>query len=142
MSKAKQGSSVMVHYEGTFNDGSVFDSSEGGEPLAFTIGAGQVIAGFEEAVIGMTPGETKTVVITADKAYGPHVADMVIDVDRSQLPEHMTPEIGQVMQLHVPDNDPVRVMITGISESKITLDANHPMAGKDLTFEIQLIEIV
>jgi peptidylprolyl isomerase len=142
MSKAKQGSSVMVHYKGTLNDGSVFDSSEGGEPLAFTIGACQVIAGFEEAVIGMTQGETKTVVITADQAYGPHVADMVIDVDRSQFPEHITPEIGQVMQLRVPDSDPVRVMITGISESKITLDANHPMAGKDLTFEIQLIEIV
>lgn len=142
MTKAKQGSGVRVHYKGTFSDGTVFDSSEGCDPLTFAIGEGQVIPGFENAVIGMSRGETKTVVIAADQAYGPHLNEMVIDVDRSQFQEHITPEIGQVLQLRRPDGQPpIRVTITAISGSTVTLDANHPMAGKDLTFEIQLMEI-
>ncbi len=141
MTEAKQGNSVKVHYKGTFSDGTLFDSSKGCDPLAFTIGQGQVIPGFEDTVIGMSPGETKRVVITADQAYGPHLSEMVADVDRSQFPEHITPEIGQVLQLKRPDGQPIRITITAISGSTITLDANHPMAGKDLTFEIQLMEI-
>jgi peptidylprolyl isomerase len=138
---ARQGNSVRVHYKGTLKDGTVFDSSEGCDPLAFTIGEGQVIPGFEDAVIGMSQGETRTVVIAADQAYGPHLKEMVVDVNRKQFPEHVTPAIGQVFQLRRPDGEPIRVAITGISESTVTLDANHPMAGKDLTFEIQLMEI-
>jgi FKBP-type peptidyl-prolyl cis-trans isomerase 2 len=141
MTAAKHGSNVKVHYRGTFSDGTLFDSSKGCDPLTFTIGQGQVIVGFENAVIGMNPGETKTVVIAADQAYGPHLSEMVADVDLSQFPGNITPEIGQVLQLRRPDGEPIRVTITAISGSTVTLDANHPMAGKDLTFEIQLMEI-
>jgi peptidylprolyl isomerase len=141
MTKATQGSSVKIHYTGTLNDGSVFDSSEGCDPLEFKIGEGHVIPGFEDAVVGMNQGETKKVIITAEQAYGPHLSEMVVDVERTQLPEFMTPEIGQILQLRRPDGHPIRVTITGISGSLITLDANHPMAGKDLTFDIQLMEI-
>lgn len=138
---AIHGSSVKVHYKGTLSDGTVFDSSEGCDPLDFTIGAGQVIPGFEDAVIGMSKGETKTTIITADQAYGPHLVDMVVNVDRDQFPEYITPEVGKALQMRRPGGDPLRVMVIGISESTITLDANHPMAGKDLTFEIQLMEV-
>jgi peptidylprolyl isomerase len=141
MTIAKRGNSVRVHYKGTLNDGTMFDSSEGCDPLAFTIGEGQVIPGFEDAVIGMSQGETKTAVIPADQAYGPHLNEMVVDVDRTQFPEYIKPEIGQTLQMRRPDGHPIRIKVAGISESTITLDANHPMAGKDLTFEIQLIEI-
>jgi FKBP-type peptidyl-prolyl cis-trans isomerase 2 len=141
MKEAKHGSSVRVHYRGKFSDGTLFDSSKGCDPLAFTIGQGQVIPGFENAVIGMKPGDTKTVVVSADQAYGPHLGEMMADVDRSQFPDNITPEIGQVFQLKGPDGKPIRVTIVAISGSTITLDANHPMAGKDLTFEIELMEI-
>ena len=141
MAKAKQGNTVKVHYKGTLNDGTVFDSSEGCDPLAFKIGEGQVIPGFEDAVIGMDHGETKTVFIPADQAYGPHLNEMVVHVERARLPQKTTPEIGQVLHFRRPDGHPLRVTITGITKSTVTLDANHPMAGKDLTFEIQVVEI-
>lgn len=141
MTKAKKGDDVKVHYTGTFSDGALFDSSEGCEPLAFKIGEGKVIPGFEDAVIGMTQGETKKAIIAADKAYGLHLKEMVVEVARAQLPKHIKTEIGQILQLRRPDDQPIRLVITGISETTVTLDANHPMAGKDLTFEIQLMEI-
>ena len=141
MTQAKEGSSVKVHYKGTLSDGTIFDSSTGCDPLAFTIGEDQVIPGFEDAVVGMSRGETKTIVITADMAYGPHLKEMVVDVDRSQFPVYIKPEIGQVLQMRRPDGQSMRVIITGLSESAITIDANHPLAGRDLTFEIEILEI-
>jgi len=139
---AKSGDTVRVDYTGTLDDGEVFDSSVGKDPLEFTIGEGQVIPGFEEAVITMKIGESKTVKIPADEAYGPYHEDMVMVVSRDKLPPGMDPEIGQWLQLGQPGGQTIQVRVIDVSESTVTLDANHPMAGKDLTFEIQLVEIV
>ncbi|MGB2698105.1 MAG: peptidylprolyl isomerase [Candidatus Zixiibacteriota bacterium] len=142
MTKAKNGDTVKVHYTGKFEDGQVFDSSEGRDPLQFTIGQRQVIPGFEEAVDGMNPGESITAKIPADKAYGTHHEEMVMAVDRKKIPENVDPKVGQQLQLHQADGRKIRVTVTNVSESKVTLDANHPLAGKDLTFDIKLVEIV
>ena len=120
----------------------VFDTSIDDEPLEFRIGESQVIPGFEEAVVGMNPGESKTVNIPVDKAYGPHRDDLVQVVDRKQLPTSVKPEIGQPLEGRQPDGEIVVATVTDVTESRVTLDANHPLAGKSLTFEIQLIEIV
>ncbi len=142
MAQAKIGDTVKVHYTGKFGDGMVFDTSIDDEPLEFRIGESQVIPGFEEAVVGMNPGETKTVNIPVDKAYGPHRDDLVQVVDRKQLPANLKPEIGQPLEGRQPDGEIVVATVTDVTESHVTLDANHPLAGKSLTFEIQLIEIV
>ncbi|NOR78361.1 MAG: peptidylprolyl isomerase [Methanophagales archaeon] len=142
MAQAKIGDTVKVHYTGKFGDGMVFDTSIDDEPLEFRIGESQVIPGFEEAVVGMNPGESKTVNIPVDKAYGPHRDDLVQVVDRKQLPTSVKPEIGQPLEGRQPDGEIVVATVTDVTESRVTLDANHPLAGKSLTFEIQLIEIV
>jgi peptidylprolyl isomerase len=142
MAKAKNGDKVKVHYTGKFEDGEVFDSSIEREPIEFTIGKGQVIPGFEEAVEGMDPGESKTAIIPKEKAYGPHREEMVLEVERKRLPANLEPKVGQRLQMHQPDGRTIRVTVTNVSESKVILDANHPLAGKDLTFEIKLMEIV
>ena len=141
MAQAKTGDTVKVHYTGTLNDGSVFDTSEGREPLKFRIGGGQVIAGFDEALSGMEIGESKTVTIPADKAYGPHQQEMVMVVDRSKFPGELEPQMGQQLQVGQPNGHTFMATVTAISGEEVTLDANHPMAGKDLTFELQLVEI-
>lgn len=141
MAKAKQGDTVKVHYAGRLADGSEFDSSQGAEPLRFTLGQGQVIEGFEQAVIGMKPGEAKTVDIPADEAYGPHQEEMVLKVDRSDLPAELKPEVGQQLQLRQAKGRPVVVTVTEVTDDSVTLDANHPLAGQDLTFDIELVEI-
>ncbi len=135
------GSNVKVHYKGTFDDGTVFDSSLDCDPLEFTIGGGQVIPGFENAVIGMSIGETKTSRITSDKAYGPHLEEMVVAFDRGQLPADLQPSIGQVLQFRRNDGYIIEVKVTDLSDTSVTFDGNHPLAGKDLIFEIQLLEI-
>ena len=135
------GSNVKVHYKGTFDDGTVFDSSLDCDPLEFTIGGGQVIPGFENAVIGMSIGETKTSRITSDKAYGPHLEEMVVAFDRGQLPADLQPSIGQVLQFRRNDGYIIEVKVTNLSDTSVTFDGNHPLAGKDLIFEIQLLEI-
>ena len=142
MSKAKNGDKVKVHYTGKFKDGEVFDSSLEREPLEFTIGKGQVIPGFEQAVEGMSPGDTKTTDIPPEKAYGPRHEEMVTEVEKNRFPADMDPKVGQRLQLRQADGKIIRVTVTNVSESKVTLDANHPLAGKDLTFDIKLIEIV
>jgi len=142
MAKAKNGDTVRVHYTGKFEDGKVFDSSLEREPIEFTIGKGQVIPGFEQAVEGMSPGESKTTKIPQDKAYGPHRKEMVMSVERKIIPAHLDPKVGQQLQLHLPNGRTIKVMVTKISESRVTLDANHPLAGKELIFDIQLVEIV
>lgn len=141
MAQAKTGDTVKVHYTGKLDDGTVFDSSVDREPLQFTIGQGQLIPDFEQAVIGMNPDESKTVQIPADKAYGPHREDMVIKVERSNLPADLDPKVDQKLQMRHPDGQATVVTVTEVNDADITLDGNHPLAGKDLTFDIQLTEI-
>lgn len=141
MASAKPGDKVQVHYTGKLDDGTVFDTSTDRAPLEFTIGSGQIIPGFEEAVVGMQPGESKTTRISADQAYGPYHEDRVVQVDRSQFPAHINPETGQQLQIRQPDGQAMVVTVTEVSDSNVTLDANHPLAGQDLTFDIQLVAI-
>jgi peptidylprolyl isomerase len=141
MTQAKNGDKVKVHYTGKLDNGTVFDSSADREPLEFTIGEGQLIADFEQAVIDMNPGESKTIKIPFDNAYGPHRDEMLIVVDRSQFPEDLEPKIDQQLQIRNQNGDASVAKVVDISGTNVTLDANHPLAGKDLTFEIQLTEI-
>lgn len=141
MAEAKQGDTVKVHYTGKLEDGTVFDSSKQDEPLEFTIGQGQIIPGFEKAVLGMNPGESKTVEVTPEDAYGPHRDEMVVEVNREALPANLDAQVGQQLQIQKEDGGNVIVMVTDTSDSSITLDGNHPLAGKDLTFDLELVEI-
>ncbi|WAL62294.1 FKBP-type peptidyl-prolyl cis-trans isomerase [Thermocoleostomius sinensis] len=141
MAQAKMGDTVSVHYTGKLEDGTVFDSSEGRDPLQFSIGSGQLIPGFEQAVIGMAPGESKTAQIPADEAYGSYHPEMVLVVERQQIPSEVPVSIGLQLQIQQQGGASIPVMITDVSDSQVTLDANHPLAGEDLTFEIQLMEI-
>ncbi len=142
MAEAKQGDTVKVHYTGKLDDGTVFDTSAEREPLQFTIGQGQIIPGFEEAVVGMSEGESKTTQIPSDAAYGPHRDEMIVEVDRSQFPPNLDPEVGQQLQIRQPDGQAIVVTVTDLSDESATLDANHPLAGKDLTFDIELVQVV
>lgn len=142
MTQAQLGDTVQVHYTGKLADGTTFDSSQQREPLQFTLGQGDVIPGFEQAVVGMTPGDSKTETIPSDQAYGDHQAERVIEVDRQQLPSDLQPQIGQRLQMTQPNGPAIELMVTGITESQVTLDANHPLAGKALTFDITLVAIV
>lgn len=132
---------MAVNYTGKLKDGTVFDSSQGRQPLSFIIGEGQVIPGFEDAVKGLEPGEHVTASISAEDAYGQYREDMVFTVTRDRLPEDMEPEIGQQLQLRTQDNQVVPVMVTGVTASDVTIDANHPLAGQDLIFDIELVDI-
>jgi len=140
MSGAENGKTIKVHYTGKLDNGEVFDTSAEREPLEFTLGEGSLIPGFENAIIGMTPGESKTVIIPSEEAYGPHVEDMVRKVERTQLPPDFKPEVGQ--RLHIPQKDGMVlfVQVTEVTESDVTLDGNHPLAGENLTFDIELVE--
>jgi peptidylprolyl isomerase len=139
--QAKNGDTVQVNYTGKLADGTVFDSSVGREPLEFTLGADQVIPGFEKAVFGMKVGEKKTVTIPVDEAYGPYRDDLVAEVPREKLPEDITPEVGQQLGVKRTDGGTSIVTIISVSDNAVTIDANHPLAGKDLTFEIELVKI-
>ena len=141
MDKAKQGNCVKVHYRGSLDSGEVFDTSQDREPLEFTIGEGRVIAGFEDAVIGMIPGEEKSVRIPSAEAYGPRREEMVAVFNSGQFPEDLAPAVGQILQLKRDDGMLIQVMVTDVTGDQVTLDANHPLAGKDLTFDLKLIEI-
>jgi len=141
MATAKNGDTVKVHYTGKLNDGTVFDSSKDRDPLEFKLGEGQIIPGFEEAVVGMNPGDSKTAVIPEERAYGPHRDEMVMTVDRGRLPGDIDPQVGQQLTVSQPKGDSFNVVVTEVTDDKVTLDGNHPLAGKELTFEIQLVEI-
>ncbi|MFQ5737178.1 MAG: peptidylprolyl isomerase [Thermodesulfobacteriota bacterium] len=141
MAQAKKGDSVKVHYRGTLSDGTEFDSSTGKEPLAFSIGAGMLIPAFESAVEGMEQGESKKVSIPAEEAYGPYVKELVADFERSQFPPDITPEVGTQLQIEQENGGKTLVRVIEVSDSMVTLDANHPLAGKDLIFDIELVEI-
>jgi peptidylprolyl isomerase len=142
MAQAQQGDTVRVHYTGTLSDGTVFDSSQGRDPLEFTLGQGKVIPGFEQAVIGMGLGESRTAQIPVNQAYGPRDERMVLEIDRQQVPEDVELEIGDQLQLRRRDGDMSVVTVTDMTESSVTLDGNHPLAGEDLTFDIELVEII
>lgn len=142
MAQAKAGDTVKVHYTGKLDDGTIFDTSTDREPLQFIIGEGQLIPDFEQAVIGMDLGESKTIQIPSDKAYGPYHEEMVMVVERSEFPAELEPEVDQRLQVRQSDNQVFEVMVTDVSETKVTLDGNHPLADKDLTFDIQLSEIL
>jgi len=141
MQKAANGDTVKVHYTGTLSDGSVFDSSEGRDPLEFQIGSGALIPGFENGVVGMTIDEKKMVNIPSDQAYGAHNEELIIKVPVSEVPENLNPEVGQSLQIQNADGQTHIVVVKEVGESEIKLDGNHPLAGKDLNFEIQLLEI-
>jgi len=142
MAQAKIGDTVKVHYTGKLEDGTVLDSSINRGPLQFTLGESQVIPGFEQAVVGMNLEESKTVNIPADEAYGPRHKELVVVVNRNEFPAELELKVDDHLQIKQGDGQKILVTVTDISESSVTLDANHPLAGKDLTFDIQLVEIV
>jgi peptidylprolyl isomerase len=141
MAQAKPGDTVKVHYTGKLDDGTVFDSSADRDPLEFTIGEGNIIPGFERAVVGMSKGESKTEVIPTNEAYGPYQEEMVVTIDRQQMPPEINPEVGQQLHIQQPDGNVLPVIVTDVSDGTVTLDANHPLAGENLTFDINLVEI-
>lgn len=140
MAQARSGDTVRVHYTGRLADGTVFDSSQGREPLEFTLGQGQVIPGFEQAITGMEPGGEQTVTIPSDQAYGERRGDLVFAVPRAQFPPDLDPQPGQQLQVQQGANVAV-VTVHDVTDEAVTLDANHPLAGHDLTFELSLVEI-
>jgi peptidylprolyl isomerase len=142
MAQAVTGDTVRVHYTGTLDDGTVFDTSSGREPLEFTIGSGQVIPGFDSAVDGMNPGDSETVKIPTEEAYGPRREEMMLEVDRAQVPAELNPQVSERLEIKQQNGQSVPVTVTAITETLITLDGNHPLAGQALTFEIELVEIV
>lgn len=141
MAQAKQGDTVRVHYTGKLEDGTVFDSSLKRDPLQFEIGKGRLISGFEQAVVGMSPGESRTAKVAVDKAYGPRREEMVLKVDRSKFPEDKEPQVGQQYEMPQEGGQKAIVMVTDVSGENVTLDGNHPLAGKNLVFDIRLLEI-
>ena len=132
MVQAKIGDTVKVHYTGRLDDDSTFDTSMHRDPLEFTLGDGELIPGFEKAVLGMNPGDTKTVTIPAEQAYGAHRPETVIEVDRQHLPPTLQPYVGQRLQMTQQDGTPIPVLVMAVTDAQLTLDANHPLTGKDL----------
>lgn len=141
MTEVKAGDTVSIHYKGTLDDGSVFDSSEGREPLQFTVGSGQIIPGLDSALPGMKVGEAKTVRVSADKAYGPVNPQARQPVPRDQFPPDIPLEVGRQLQVQTQNGQVLPVAIVEVNEDNVVLDANHPLAGKDLTFDISLVSI-
>lgn len=141
MTEAKSGDTVRLHYKGSLDDGSVFDSSEGREPLEFTVGAGQIITGLDEAIPGMKVGEEKTVRVEAENAYGPHNPSARQSVPRANIPDTVPLETGLQLQAQTENGQTIAVTVVDFNDQEVVLDANHPLAGKALTFEIQLAAI-
>ncbi|MBI2412254.1 MAG: peptidylprolyl isomerase [Deltaproteobacteria bacterium] len=141
MAQAKKGDHVKVHYKGTLEDGSEFDASFNREPIEFTLGEGMLLPRFEQAVEGMDEGETRNIKIPAEEAYGPYFQDLVIEFEKEQFPPDLDPKIGEHLELQQEDGSSTVVKIVSISGDKVSLDANHPLAGKDLLFEIRLLAV-
>ena len=141
MSHAKPGDTVRIHYTGTLTDGTQFDSSSGRDPLEFTLGSGQVIPGFDKAVHGMAVGDSKSVNISASDAYGPRHEQMVQEIPKSALPADLEPAEGMSLQARGEDGRVVNLTVTQVGNDAITVDGNHPLAGQDLNFDIELVEI-
>lgn len=142
MQQAQQGDKVKVHYHGKLRSGETFDSSQGREPLEFTVGEGQVIRGFEEGIKGMQPGDKKTVEIAVGDAYGEKSQEMIVEFPKNQFPPDMNPEVGQQLMMSNGEGQSFPVTVTEVREESVVLDANHPLAGQDLIFDIELVEIV
>ena len=141
MSQAKSGDTVHVHYTGKLEDGTVFDTSEGRDPLTFELGKKMVVPGFENAVTGMEVGERKTVSFPSEEAYGPRMDQLVFTVPRENLPPGYDPQQGQMLRMETKDGRQMDVMVMEADDAGVRLDANHPLAGKDLTFDVELVEI-
>jgi peptidylprolyl isomerase len=141
MAQAKKGDTVKVHYKGTLTDGTEFDNSAQREPIEFALGSGTLIPGFEKAVEGMAPGESKTFTISVDEAYGPRREELIMTIPRDQIPPDLNPSFGEHLVLER-EGQEIRVVVVESNEEGVQLDANHPLAGEDLVFEINLLEIV
>ncbi len=142
MSQAKTGDKVRIHYTGKLDDGTQFDSSRGREPLEFQLGDGAIIPGFEKAVDGMEVGDSKSVTIPPEDAYGERHEQLVQDVPKSALPDEIEPAVGMQLQSQTPDGQVMQLVVTAVADDAITVDGNHPLAGKNLNFDIELVEIV
>ena len=142
MQQAKSGDKVRVHYHGKLRSGETFDSSQGREPLEFTVGSGQVIKGFDEGVKGMQVGDKRTVEIAVEDAYGEKEEGRIVEFPKAQFPLNMTAEVGMQLMMSDGQGNQIPVTITEVKEDSVVLDANHPLAGEDLIFDIELVEIV
>ncbi len=141
MAQVKDGSKVKVHYKGSLADGTVFDQSAADSPLEFKVGEGQIIPGFEEAVREMSVGEKRTVKLEVDQAYGPHREELVGAIKRERLPENIAPEVGQMLRVGEPHGQSLTVQVVEVDDDEVKLDGNHPLAGRDLTFQIELVGV-
>jgi peptidylprolyl isomerase len=139
--QAKQGDKVKIHYTGKLEDGDIFASSKNKEPIEFTLGRGQVMPGIEESVEGMETGQTKTVKVPSDKAYGPYRKELTQAIPKREIPGDLKPEVGQRLNVKWSDGKETAVSVIDVSESSVTIDANHPLAGKDIVFELELVGI-
>ncbi len=139
--QAKEGDTVKIHYTGKLENGEVFDSSKDREPLQFKMGEGQVIPGFEKGIAGMEVGDSKDITIPPEEAYGAKNEQLVFEIERSKLPDHITPELGMQLQMTQENGQPVNVVISALTDDTITIDANHPLADKTLHFDVELVDI-
>jgi peptidylprolyl isomerase len=142
MSEAKSGDTVRINYTGKLTDGTQFDSSVGREPLEFQVGSGQIISGLDREVEGMKVGDKQTVTVPAEEAYGPHDPAKVQQVPRTALPPELELQEGMQLQAQTPQGGQMMLIVTTVGEEEITVDANHPLAGKDLVFEVEMVEIL
>ena len=141
MTKVKENNTVKVHYTGKLADGQVFDSSEGKEPLEFTLGQGRLIPGFEKGLIDMKLNEKKTINIAVEDAYGAPREDLIIEVSKSELPQEMAPEVGMGLVSRTPEGQEMNLLVVEVKDETVILDGNHPLAGRDLVFDLEVVEI-
>ena len=142
MGIVKEGDTVKVHYVAKTGDQIIFDSKSQVNPLQFKLGSEEIIPSFEEALIGMQSGDSKTIRVPADKAFGPYMEELISNIKRAELPTDLKLEVGQQLQIQQPDGSVILVTVTDISNEEVTFDANHPLAGKDITFDIKLVDII
>jgi FKBP-type peptidyl-prolyl cis-trans isomerase 2 len=142
MAQAKDGDTIKFHYSGKFEDGTEFDSSRNEDPLEITLGGGQLIPGLEEGLFGMVVGDKETVTIAPEEGYGAFREELILKINRDEFPKDVTPKVGQQLRLQKPDNPPFTVLIVEVNDDNIILDANHPLAGKTLIFDVELMEIL